>query len=100
MLGFGWVFKRETSPPECGGVGSLLGTVLRHSLTHPSPGTRMFMAKGKGNSEQVLEDKDSLKDRRFYVTDLCAKGLRRLAFQARARRYYRTNTSGQQRDLS
>lgn len=42
----------------------------------------MFMAKEKRNQEQVLEDKDSLKDRRFYVTDLCAKGLRRLTFQA------------------
>lgn len=60
----------------------------------------MFMAKEKRNPEQDLEDKDSLKDRRFYVTDLCTKGLRRLAFQARARCYFRTNTSGQQRDLS
>lgn len=31
-----------------------------------------------------MEDKDSLKGRRFYVTDLCAKGLRRLAFQVRS----------------
>lgn len=40
--------------------------------------------KEKGNPEQVLEDKDSLKGRRFYVTDFCAKGLRRLAFQVRS----------------
>lgn len=41
------------------------------------------MGKKKGNPEQVLKDKDSLKGKRFYITDLCVKGLRRLAFQVR-----------------
>lgn len=96
---FGWVFRRIITI-QVRGVRFPPGDSFER-LSHPCPGTSMCMAKGKGNpEEQVLEDKDSLKDGRFYVTDLCAKGLRRLAFQARARHYCRTNTSGQQRDLS
>jgi hypothetical protein len=45
------------------------------------------MAQENDNQEQVLDDKDTLKGTRFYVTDLRGKGFRRLAgLKAQARK--------------